>query len=209
MRQPLHLTKSLIGLLAIILCSAAGAADDRNPSPRSIDVPIVATTDRYPPYVDFCRRRPTLCQLQGAPVIPHSQRLLADLEQVSAEINRTIRFMLDSEAYSVEDFWTLPDRGYGDCEDIALAKRAQLVARGYPSAALRLAFVFDRKDLSAHCILTVETTRGTWVLDSYADAVLLWSDSPYNFEARERPDGRWDRFDQSLWHYDTTPPSGP
>jgi len=209
MKWPICLVRSLIGLAGIALLAAAGNADDNAGRPLAIDLPVVATTDRYPPYADFCRRRPTQCVLQGAPVIPYSERLLRELEQVSAETNRTIRFVLDSEVYPVEDYWTLPDEGYGDCEDIALAKRARLVARGYPSAALRLAFVFDRNDLSAHCLLTVETSRGTWLLDSFADAVLLWSESPYNFEARERPDGRWDRFDQSLWRYNAAPSDRP
>ena len=124
---------------------------------------------------------------------------------MSREINQAVRFRLDSEVYSVEDYWALPTSGLGDCEDIALAKRVRLVDMGYPSAALRLAFVFTPDALSAHCVLTAETTLGTFVLDSFTDAVVHWAESDYNFEARERPDGRWDRYDQSLWRYARPP----
>jgi predicted transglutaminase-like cysteine proteinase len=160
---------------------------------------VVETVERYPPYADFCQRQPPACELEGKQVLHHSARLMRELEQVSRQVNRTVRFTLDRDLYSIEDYWALPDSGRGDCEDIALAKRARLVEIGYASAALRLAFVFDRDRPSAHCLLTVETTHGTYLLDSFSDHVTHWVDSPYNFEARERVDGRWDRFDQSVW----------
>lgn len=53
-----------------------------------------------------------------------------------------------------------------------------------------------------HALLLVETTGGTYVLDNLVDEILLWNEAPYNFEARERVDGQWDRFDQSIWTYE-------
>jgi predicted transglutaminase-like cysteine proteinase len=84
---------------------------------------------------------------------------------------------------------------------LALAKRSRLVRLGYSAGALRLAFVFHREHMSSHCVLTVETTGGTFLLDSQTDEVKRWSEVPYNFEARERQDSRWDRYDQSQWRY--------
>ena len=70
---------------------------------------------------------------------------------------------------------------------------------------MRLALVMHRKRLNAHAVLTVETSRGTYILDSLTDEVLRWNRTPYNFEARERPDGRWERFDQTEWTWSFEP----
>ena len=50
--------------------------------------------------------------------------------------------------------------------------------------------------------LLVETDAGTYVLNGPGSEVMLWFETPYNFEARERTDGRWERFDQRHWRYD-------
>jgi predicted transglutaminase-like cysteine proteinase len=184
------------------MLSATSADQAGNPAAASIDLPVISIVERYPPYALFCRRQPAACQLDGASVIPHSATLMQELQRVSADVNREVVFALDQDIYSIEDYWALPHSGYGDCEDIALAKRARLIALDYPSAALRLAFVYIR-GLSGHCILTVETTEGTFLLDSRRDAVVHWAETGYAFEARERPDGRWDRYDQSLWRFDS------
>lgn len=197
---------ALVGLLGL---SAAWADGQPAPTAARLDLPIVRITERYPPYGDFCRRRPEPCRLDGAGLIEDHEGLQRQLQEVSAKVNRETRFALDREIYGAEDYWTLPTAGYGDCEDLALAKRVELVRRGFPSAALRLAFVFHQRDLSSHCVLTVETTRGTLVLDSDTDAVRLWHDTLYNFEARERPDGRWDHYDQTRWRFNGALPGGP
>lgn len=82
----------------------------------------------------------------------------------------------------------------------------RLIDPGYPSAAVRLAFVLNREGLGAHCVLTAETSRGTLVLDSRNDSVIHWSDGAYSFEGRERPEGRRDRHDPSLWRFDDPVP---
>jgi predicted transglutaminase-like cysteine proteinase len=191
---------------AVLVCTVTPpttwAQDGDKEQAGSIDLPVHEVVERYPPYVDFCARQPDACKLQGQPYLQYGPRLMAELEQVSRQVNQQVRFTLDIQQYSDEDYWAIPNAGRGDCEDIALAKRARLVALGYPSAPLRLAFVFDQGRPSAHCVLTVETTAGTYLLDSETDDILHWADSPYNFEARERTDGRWDRYDQSHWRHE-------
>ena len=206
MSRPCGRAAALASLLGL---SAAWADEQSMPMASRLDLPVVRIVERYPPYADFCRRRPDQCRLDGARSIEHDERLRQRLHEVSATVNHEVRFALDRDIYAVEDYWNLPSAGYGDCEDMALAKRAELVRRGYPSAALRLAFVFDQSELSSHCVLTVETTGGTLVLDSETDAVHLWHETSYNFEARERPDGRWDRYDQTEWRFNGALPSGP
>jgi predicted transglutaminase-like cysteine proteinase len=135
-------------------------------------------------------------------VVEHGDELMDLLYRINSAVNAEIRFELDSQQYGVEDYWALPTSGQGDCEDIALEKRRRLVAAGIAPAALRLAFVYHRSAMSPHSILTVETTLGTFLLDTASDRVRRWDQSAYNFEARERVDGRWDRYDQGGWAYD-------
>ena len=165
-------------------------------------LPVISVVDRYPPYADFCHRHQRECDLTGITYVPHHPDLMNDLESVNDAVNNEIRFMSDISQYNEEDYWALPTSGFGDCEDIALEKRSRLVKSGVTPAALRLAFVSHRRLLNSHCVLTVETSKGTYVLDSYSNDVSRWDQIPYNFEARERTDGFWDRFDQTNWGYE-------
>jgi predicted transglutaminase-like cysteine proteinase len=167
-----------------------------------LDLPVVEVVGRYPPYQDFCERHPRHCDLHGAEVVVHSAALMQSLSQINVAVNDEISFVLDIHQYGTEDHWALPSSGRGDCEDVALEKRSRLVASGLAPGALRLAFVYHRGLMTAHSVLTVETTNGTFVLDSYTDEVSRWDRIPYNFEARERADGLWDRFDQTDWTYE-------
>ena len=108
----------------------------------------------------------------------------------------------DQDLFGQEEYWTYPTDGLGDCEDIAIFKREELVKRGIPRGAMTIAIAHHRAEMYAHAVLLVETTEGTFLLNSIVDDVCLWNEAPYNFEARERPDGRWERFDQSIWKYE-------
>ncbi|MCB1774430.1 MAG: transglutaminase-like cysteine peptidase [Gammaproteobacteria bacterium] len=179
---------------AAIGCQPLWGADDAR-----LRLPITGIEPRIAPYEEFCRRQPRHCQLTGRATIPMNEDLMSTLRRVNTRTNRDIRFALDREIHGAEDYWTLPVSGYGDCEDIALEKRHRLTRLGYPTAALRLALVFHDRHMTSHCILTIETDAGTFLMDSQDDRVTRWDRSPYHFEARERVDGLWDRFDQSDW----------
>jgi len=200
MKQAPRALAGLVKLICLLTLPCAALGTGHGPSAH-IDLRVVRTVDAYPPYADFCRRHPEECQLSGPGQLKHSDELMRQLQAVSAAVNSEVTFALDNELHAVEDYWTLPTSGYGDCEDLALAKRSRLVRLGYSAGALRLAFVFHREHMSSHCVLTVETTGGTFLLDSQTDEVKRWSEVPYNFEARERQDSRWDRYDQSQWQY--------
>ena len=202
-------TKSIVrwaGLAFVALNSATStrtnALADIALENGQLSLPVISVVERYPPYAEFCLRNQHECDLSGTDSVPHHPDLMSDLESVNAAVNNEIQFMSDISQYNEEDYWALPTSGYGDCEDLALEKRSRLVRSGGSSAALRLAFVSHRRLLNSHCILTVETSKGTFVLDSYSDEVSRWDQVPYNFEARERTDGLWDRFDQTNWGYE-------
>ncbi len=190
-----------------LLCWSAGfvrvdAGAGAAPEKSRLSLPVVEIVERYPPYADFCQRQPDECDLSGEALLIYSPGLIQKLREINFSVNSEIRFSLDTNQYGVEDHWALPTDGFGDCEDFALEKRARLARSGVARGALRLAFVLHKRYLSSHCVLTVETTQGTYILDSYFDEVLRWDHGIYNFEARERTDGRWDRFDQMEWTYE-------
>jgi predicted transglutaminase-like cysteine proteinase len=139
--------------------------------------------------------------MSGPTVIELTSEITKLLSDVNRAVNADIQFVLDKAQYDKEEFWTYPYSGKGDCEDIALEKRDRLTQLGIPRGALRIAIGFHKKTLISHAVLLVETTQGTYVMNRVTNHLLLWYQSPYNFEARELPDGKWERFDQNIWTF--------
>ena len=123
-------------------------------------------------------------------------------QAANVNTNSAIHVISDRVLYDREEHWAIPSHGEGDCEDIALFKRERLVELGIPRGAMTIAIVHHRRHMFSHAVLLVETTSGTYLLDNLEDDITLWHEAPYNFEARERPDGSWERFDQSIWTYE-------
>ena len=67
---------------------------------------------------------------------------------------------------------------------------------------MTMAIAQHKRALAAHAVLLVETTSGTYVLNSFTDEVVLWSEAPLNYESRERVAGTWERYDQTLWTFE-------
>ena len=203
-RKPSTTGKVIFAAVALWSAFSVGSetGTEAGPSAGQLSLRVVRVVDRFPPYEDFCRRQPDECDLSGDTVAIHSPELIWKLGEINASVNHEIRFALDANQYGSEEHWALPVSGYGDCEDLALEKRSRLATFGVTRGSLRLAFVFHKRYLNSHCVLTVETSRGTYILDSFTDEVFRWDRVLYNFEARERTDGRWDRFDQTGWSYE-------
>ena len=191
-------------LAAAVLAGEAQAGGDMAVSPSAhLDLPITEIRETHPPHEAFCTRLPAYCDLSGPREIAFSAELLQVLARVNASVNR--RFACeasDKELFGVEEFWTYPEDGVGDCEDAVILKREELVRHGLPRGAMTIALVYHRSIPSAHAVLLVETSAGTFLLNSVVDDVGPWHGAPYNFEARERPDGRWERYDQETWVFE-------
>lgn len=86
-------------------------------------------------------------------------------ERVDQWVNQTIRYQSD-----VADSWSTPaetlQRGYGDCEDIALLKRAILLKSGKSEQDIIFAMVRDTISHNDHALLIVND-NGWKVLDSF------------------------------------------
>lgn len=195
--------KYLILLLTIFISSYAFSAflPKQHQLSERLNLPVTEIRDNFRPYQDFCSRNPGECNLSGQATIKLTPKKLKQLREVNTVVNREINLVFDNELYQKEEFWTYPSTGYGDCEDIALEKRSRLVQLGFPRGSLRIGLGYHKNLLVAHAVLTVETQQGTFVLDSLYDQVKIWYQTPYNFETRERTDGTWERYDQSLWTF--------
>ncbi len=141
-----------------------------------------------PPYghVEFCLREPAECRDS----IPEETRrsatpaAMAELDRVNRQVNAEIKPVTDREQYGVEDYWTLPRSGKGDCEDYALLKRQILMRAGWPASALLMTVVFDERK-EGHAVLTARTADGDFILDNKVDTIKLWSKTPYHFVMRQ------------------------
>ncbi|TZG29569.1 transglutaminase-like cysteine peptidase [Sphingomonas montanisoli] len=80
----------------------------------------------------------------------------------------------------------------GDCEDIALAMRADLLGKGWPVEAVRLATAWTERG-DYHVVLTLDGARrgqgpSTFVLDSRFDRIMTYSEliaRGYRFHMRQ------------------------
>lgn len=166
-----------------------------------LDLPVERVAPRPAAYDAFCQSHPGQCDMAGESVIELNVRILQALTKTNREVNAEIRFADDPEWQGNEEEWSYPVSGHGDCEDFALEKRRRLVAWGLPRASMSMAVVYHKAFMCPHALLLVETTAGTLALDNLDSAIHCWDKAPYNYESRERPDGQWDRFDQSLWQW--------
>jgi predicted transglutaminase-like cysteine proteinase len=134
---------------------------------------------------DFCKRFTSDCRMN--PTVVEDVKLTASAWQqlldVNSYFNTTIVPETDLQLYHVEEYWTYP-HGFGDCEDIALAKRKQLIAAGWPASAL-LMTVAKEADGEGHAVLMVRTDRGDMILDNQDSTIRDWKDSPYHFLKRQ------------------------
>ena len=150
---------------------------------------------------EFCQRYRAECQPNAVvvPAVSLDEASWRQLLTVNAGVNQAVVPVTDMELYQVEEYWTYPN-GYGDCEDIALAKRRELINAGWPASTLLMTVVRER-DGNGHAVLLVRTDRGDLVLDNQEGEVRLWSETPYQFIKRQSQldPGSWvDMFDSRM-----------
>lgn len=190
-------------LCLTVMCGLPVHGDSLPVPAPNLNLSVQEVRERHPPHAAFCARTPEFCDLSGPTSVAYTASIAQALKSVNATANaRLLCEQSDMELFGTEEFWTYPFDGAGDCEDAAIFKREELVVLGVPRGAMTLAIVHHKIRLNAHAVLLVETSAGTFLLNSVRDDVLIWHEAPYNFEARERPDGRWDRYDQGAWDFE-------
>ncbi|OBQ78142.1 transglutaminase-like cysteine peptidase [Mesorhizobium sp. WSM3873] len=146
-----------------------------------------------PAFYSFCSRQPGLCSTAGGTkVVALRPQLSAQLNEINLSVNSRITEVSDRAVVGKNDDWRVPTVS-GDCEDIAILKKLELMKRGWPASALLLTVASYHGE--GHTVLTVRTNEGDLVLDNLTGAVRDWSSTPYNYFARQAQGNgrRWER----------------
>jgi predicted transglutaminase-like cysteine proteinase len=136
-------------------------------------------------FVRFCEATPQECSSDHGQEsrFDASVERIKELDDVNREVNKQIAPATDLEVYGVNEYWTIP-RTRGDCEDYALLKRHNLIAKGWPVSAMLMTVVRDEKG-EGHAVLTARTVQGDFILDNKSEEVRLWNRTPYQFVMRQ------------------------
>lgn len=112
---------------------------------------------------------------------------------VNSSVNSSTRTVSDRRQYGNEEVWALPTSYGGDCEDIVLLKKRELVLRGIAPERLLIATVLDRRRI-AHAVLVLRTGDQDLVLDNLKNSILPWRKTGYSFLRMQNPSAphKWD-----------------
>ena len=136
----------------------------------------------------FCLQYPQDCKFQKIAFrggkFELSPKRRRDLEEVNAKVNRSIRPEANTEGLAGEKWLINPKAG--DCNDYAVSKQHELLARGWPSRTLLLAEVVTTWG-EHHLILVVRTGEGDFILDNLSAQVRPWSKAAYQWVRVQSP----------------------
>lgn len=189
MRRVTLTTLAFVGTILGTLVSHAGASEANE---RAFMVTAGKTAQPIGHY-EFCRSHVDECGVRSAGLtqVRLTPGLWNQLVAVNARVNLSVTPATDEEVYGRPEVWAYP-AGRGDCEDLVLLKRHELIGKGWPVGAL-LITVVHQKNGDGHAVLTVVTDRGDLILDSLQPRVLVWSETDYTYVKRqsELNSGQW------------------
>ena len=151
---------------------------EKNVDRISFSTPVLAPTA----FVRFCARYPEDCKVRTAEfdhaVVSLTKERLAELSKINRDVNHSIRPQANLGGVMAEEWLVSPRRG--DCNDYAVTKRHELLARGWPSHSLLLAEV-EVAWGEHHLILVVHTREDDLVLDNLSADVRPVSQISYHW----------------------------
>lgn len=152
-----------------------------------------------PAFRSFCGRLASICNTRsGARVVQLTDDKRHQLQSVNMAVNSRIRQQSDMRTNGVEDLWTIPTKA-GDCEDLAILKKRELMKRGWPAASLLLTVARLPFSNEGHVVLTARTSAGDLILDSRSNSVKDWSSTSYRYYARQSQNSAgWDRIGRAI-----------
>jgi predicted transglutaminase-like cysteine proteinase len=182
--------KAVLSASILIACATYASAGEDD---RSRFMAVNGKTAQPIGHHEFCRVYPSECAVQSASRVHVrlDQARWTELTEINQAVNTSIRPVTDQELFGKPEVWDFPDAS-GDCEDFALLKRKQLMAKGWPAAAL-LITVVRQTNGDGHAVLTVTSNRGDLVLDNLDPQVKLWSETSYRYLKRQS------QYDSGLW----------
>ncbi len=178
-----------------ILGGTIAAAGTATAASRAAMMEITGRTSQPIGHFEFCQDHVAECSVhsRGNPRVHLTPTKWNQLVKVNAGVNQQIMPATDEEIYGRPEVWAYPDKiGEGDCEDLVLLKRRDLIQDGWPTGALLITVVRQRNG-DGHAVLTVLTDRGDLVLDSLNPRVLVWNATGYEYVKRqsEYDSGQW------------------
>jgi len=190
-----HKFSLLIGgaaLVALSACGGAGGSNASNSFPTQDAHALNLSNPARAPkeWLIFCGRYAHACRAEARAALPLTSQNWKLLVAVNHQVNQKLDYVDDSAATGTVDSWDLLrlDNAIvkGDCEDAALTKKELLIAKGVPAGAMRLALVQQphhkgRGVVLDHAVLVVETTGGSFVLDSLDYRITAVDQSDYRF----------------------------
>ncbi|WP_102223614.1 transglutaminase-like cysteine peptidase [Acidimangrovimonas sediminis] len=193
MRLSVMVRKMSFCLALVLAAPAAILAPD---AAHAVDPGHLILRERAPTprgFAGLCGQYPWLCAVTRGPAAPDT-RTLALAQRINLRVNRGVPQIDDAVQYGVADHWALPTARGGDCEDLAMLKKKELVALGVPPQSLLLATVLDRQREN-HAVLVLRTRQGDYVLDNLDNTLLPWAQTGYTFLAMQDPatPAHWDR----------------
>lgn len=139
-------------------------------------------------YARHCLQYPEECRVRRMAFrgsqIALTDRRWSELVAVNAQVNRSIRPEPNLLGVKGEE-WLLSPKS-GDCNDYAVTKRHELIARGWPSRALLLAEVVIPSG-EHHLVVVVRTSGGDLVLDNLNANVRPWFTTRYRWVRIQSP----------------------
>lgn len=106
-----------------------------------------------------------------------------ELREVNDRFNRSIEPVEDLAQYGKRDVWKIGVKR-GDCEDYAMSKRQQLIAKGWSPSNLLLSVVLDTNG-GVHAVTIVRTNEGDFILDNLTSKIRKWNRTGYTYIKRQ------------------------
>jgi predicted transglutaminase-like cysteine proteinase len=144
-------------------------------------LPPMAFTQFCLHYADQCK--PQRTTFRGGPARLTAERW-DDLKVVNRNVNAAIIPERNTEGLAGEKWLISPTSG--DCNDYAVTKRSELLARGWPARTLLLSEVVTSWG-EHHLILVVRTSAGDLVLDNMTPQIRPWARAPYQWVRIQTP----------------------
>jgi len=171
-----------ISLSSIALLILLAPAQGRSLIETSMVMPITEASPTLSPFqhVRFCMRYPADCKSDQTETttVELTAETLETMQRVNRDVNLSIMPVAKSDAIA-DGGWTISPTS-GDCNDYAVTKRHELLQKGLPAKAVRLAVVKTQSGIG-HLVLVVSTNKGNLVLDNLSETIMPWQLTRYQW----------------------------